>query len=302
MSASAPVFDIQTLSTHDGPGIRTVVFLQGCPLRCTWCCNPEGQSAGGQLRWRAVRCRGCKACVAACPQGAVAGDTPRPVFDRTKCAGCTQRDCIAACPASALDVVGQVMQAQDVLLTLKKDLRLYWNSGGGVTLSGGEPLLYPEFVAEVAAGLARVGVGTALETCGAWDSDSAQAALEACALVYFDVKSLNEKTHEKFTGRSNRGILRNLAMLANRCPSRVCISVPVIPGLNDTLAEVLDIGQHVVQLGLSKLRLLPYHRLGLAKYEGLGLTYAHPCDRQVDMELLSEMARRLRSQGLSVTS
>ncbi len=316
---SAPVFDLQTLSTHDGPGFRTVVFLQGCPLRCTWCCNPEGQEARPYMRWRGHLCSGCLRCVAACPVGAAASvpeapeprkATPRPrgrrpAFNRTACAGCSTFDCLEACQEGALELTGRVRSASEVLGILRRDLRLYRNSGGGVTFSGGEPLVHAAFVRAVAEPLRALGVSVALETCGAWNAGSpdVQAALKACDCIFFDLKTLDPALHAQFTGYPLEGILANLEVLTadpSRRP-RVVLSLPLISGVSDSLAHVEAVADLAGRSGLRRLRLLPYHRLALGKYEALGLPYPHkPWDVPLPPELPRQARRHLESRGFEV--
>lgn len=312
---TAPVFDLQTLCTHDGPGFRTVVFLQGCPLRCTWCCNPEGQEARPYLRWRSHLCSGCLRCVTACPVGAAASvrETPesraatprprerRPVFNRTACAGCSTFDCLETCQEGALEVAGQVRSATGVLAIL----RLYRNSGGGVTFSGGEPLVHAAFVRAVAEPLRAVGVSMALETCGAWSSASAdvQAAIEACDCIFFDVKTLDPALHAQFTGYPLDSILANLQVLSAdpSVRARVVLSLPLISGVSDSLAHVEAVADLAGRSGLRRLRLLPYHRLALGKYEALGLPYPHrPWDIPLPPELPQQARQHLESRGFEV--
>jgi len=303
MSARAPIFDVQTLGTRDGPGLRTVVFLKGCPLRCSWCSNPEGQSAAPSLRWHGSRCQGCLTCAASCPARAVSlSPEGWPRFDRSRCVSCSDKPCIARCPAGALDRVGRDWTADELFELVRRDIRLYWNSGGGVTFSGGEPLLYPALMAEVAGRLARLGVETAVETAGLWRWDDVADALEACALIYFDVKALDDELHRQLTGCSNQQILANLARLSQAHPDRVCVSLPLIPGALDSPARLDEVGLYLRGLGVSRVRLLPYHRLGEGKYEALGLDLpAEPGPAALSPSLISEIHAALRALGLAIS-
>jgi pyruvate formate lyase activating enzyme len=306
MPTLAPVFDIQSLATHDGAGLRTLVFLKGCPLRCTWCANPEGQMASPQLRWHVQRCVGELACAGACPNGAVAsgdgGDRTWPRFERTICQNCEDRPCIAACPQRALDVAGHMWDADRLFSELKKDMRLFWNTGGGVTFSGGEPLLYTQFIGAVADRLCQFSVSADVETCGYWEWDQAARVLGQCETIFFDLKTLDDEVHRRFTSQSNAPILANLTLLARSYAHRVVVSLPIIPGVSDTLGHVSEVAGYVLARGLRRVRLLPYHRMGLSKYEALGLEYPHRYwDRPVDIGLVHEMQRHLSAAGLDVT-
>ncbi len=303
---SAPVFDIQSLAVHDGEGLRTLVFLRGCPLRCAWCSNPEGQEAGPRMRWRAALCSGCLACRDACRRGAIrAGRRDGrtiPVLDRRFCEECRERACLERCPAGALDVPGRDMTAEALFDILRRDMRLYWNTGGGVTFGGGEPLLHPELVADVAERLRGYGVGTVIETCGEWDWERARPAILAAEGIYFDLKALDPEKHRRLTGRDNAAILANLKRLAERMPDEVIVSLPVIPGVSDSTDWAREAGAFLAGLGLRRARLLPYHRLGVGKYEALGRPYPHAAeDLEVDPSLVTAMRNVLAAAGLEVT-
>jgi pyruvate formate lyase activating enzyme len=306
MPLAAPVFDVQSLAVHDGEGLRTLVFLQGCPLRCSWCSNPEGQAAGPQMRWRAAPCAGCLACRDACGRGAILTEARDgrmvPAIDRRVCESCAERPCLTRCPTGALALSGRVMTAEALFAALRKDIRLYWNTGGGVTFGGGEPLLYPDFVADIAGRLRTYGVGTVIETCGEWKWEAVFPALEAAEKIYFDLKTLDPEEHRRFTGRTNQAILANLKRLSETMPGKMIISLPVIPGVSDTLEQARQAGALLAGWGLRRARLLPYHRLGIAKYETLGRTYPHrSLDRDVDPAFAAAMRDVLVAAGLDVT-
>ena len=270
---AAPLFDLQTLAFHDGPGIRTIAFLKGCPLRCAWCCNPEGQSAQPELRWHRARCRGCVPC-------------QRPFAQR--------------CPGGALELVGRTIDADELCALVRRDLRLYWNTGGGLTFSGGEPLLHPDFVGEVAGRLAELGVGTVVETAGAWCLEEVAAAVERCQLVFFDLKGLDAAAHLALTGAELAPLLANLERLAGRFPGKVRVSLPLIPGLLDSLTAIAEAGRTVQRLGVRQVRLLPHHRLGEGKYESLGR--ALPClPGELPASLPTEAAALLGGLGIEVS-
>jgi pyruvate formate lyase activating enzyme len=194
------------------------------------------------------------------------------------------------------------MTADALVADLMKDIRLFWNTGGGLTFGGGEPLLHPEFVADVAVRLRRYGIGTAIETCGEWDWAKAEAALAAAEQVFFDLKTLDPETHRRATGRSNENILANLKRLAALAPEKIVVSLPLIPGLGDVVENARAIGALLRSLGLGRVRLLPYHRLGIGKYETLGRDYPHQAwDDDLDPALVAAAKDVLTGLSLNVT-
>jgi pyruvate formate lyase activating enzyme len=306
MRCIAPIFNVQSLSTQDGPGLRTAVFFQGCPLRCTWCSNPEGQSALPQLQWQESRCVGCLECTRAC-SGVTArvksgSEKKQPRFDRAACRKCAAWRCLDTCPGGALQRIGRPWSREDLLAVIKKDMRLYRNSGGGVTFTGGEPLMHSEFLGPIARELQDRAVHVAIETCGFWEWADAAECLRHCDLVYFDVKTLDDVVHRRFTGCSNGLILQNLRKLAESRGDRVVVSIPVVPGVLDSAEAIGQIGDHILGLGLKRARLLPYHSLGRGKYAALGLRYPHePWDGAVDMSVVEGGRARLAEVGLGAT-
>jgi pyruvate formate lyase activating enzyme len=260
---SGMVFNIQRCSLHDGPGIRTTVFLKGCPLKCFWCQNPESQAAGPEMLLDRRKCTLCGACRLACREGAVRLKAGRPVFSRGDCRGCGR--CVPSCPEEARTISGKRMTVDEVLCEVLKDVRFYKRSGGGVTLSGGEPLTQPRFAGELFKRCKREGLHTTLDTCGCAPWSSIGGLLEYVDLVLFDIKHLTAAKHATATGRDNRLILENAQKIAKRKPMRV--RVPLIPGFNDSVEIVGEIVAFVRQeLGGAAIDLLPYNRLGEIKY------------------------------------
>lgn len=303
LSPSAPVFDIQHLCTHDGPGMRTVVFLKGCPLRCTWCSNPEGQVAFPQLRWHSKKCTACFSCLEACGRNAVAicenEKMKSPRFDRSLCYECNTKDCMDNCPNDAIDIVGREITADELFSILKKEIRLWWNTGGGVTFSGGEPLLYPEFVEQTAGKLKQFSINIAVETSGFFHWQRAEKALELCDLIFFDIKTIDDEAHKIFTEKSNKRILANLKNLAAISPDKIVVSMPIIPGVTDTVEKVKSAGKYIAGLGIRRAKLLPYHRLSLGKYESLGMKYPHEKNNtDIGKVLVERMREELEGMGI----
>ncbi len=267
------VFNIQRYSIHDGPGIRTVVFLKGCPLQCCWCSNPESINSRPELGFIAVRCSGCQACVKACPRGAITmGDHEHPVIDRNCCDNCGK--CAPECYPGALKIYGQEMTVGEVLDEVTRDSLFYKRSGGGVTVSGGEPLHQPRFLMALLQQCQSVGINTAVETCGYASSHALETMIKHTDYLFFDLKHLDPIAHRKWTSRSNRLVLRNLR-LAAASGVHLTVRMPLIPSVNDTNENVKATAELVkaVGRGVEGIELMPYHRLALGKYEALGRIY-----------------------------
>jgi pyruvate formate lyase activating enzyme len=265
-SPSGVVFNIQRCSLHDGPGIRTTVFLKGCPLSCFWCQNPESQSGDPEILLDRRKCTLCGACLQACRNRAVRLAGGELVLDRAVCRGCGR--CVTACPNEARSISGKRMSVEEVLREVLRDVTFYRRSGGGVTLSGGEPLAQPRFSREVLRRCKEEGLHTALDTCGCAPWPRLKEVLEYADLVLFDVKHLDAAKHREATGRDNRSILENAKRIAKFKPLRV--RVPLIPGFNDSAETVGDIVRFAEdELGGPPVDLLPYNRLGEIKFDFL---------------------------------
>jgi pyruvate formate lyase activating enzyme len=266
------IFDIQHYAVHDGPGIRTLVFLKGCPLHCAWCCNPESQSFSPQLRYVASRCTGCLACMEACAAGAITqtGNTLGHSVDL--CHSCTEKQCIDACNYGARSVSGKTMTAKEVCAIVARDIPFYINSGGGVTFSGGEPMSQPGFLAEMLQECRNQGISTAVETCGWATPDAVRQALPLTDLFLFDLKIIDPVLHRQYTGRSIEPVLESLALLASAKASLI-IRLPLVRGITDTTRNLNDIAGIMANLDLRHISLEPYHPLGNEKYEAFGI----PC-------------------------
>ncbi len=262
------VFNIQRCSLHDGPGIRTTVFLKGCPLKCFWCQNPESQTGGPEVLLDTRKCTLCGACQRACRAGAVRldGGGGKLVFNRSDCRGCGS--CVPVCPNEARSISGKEMTVEEVMQEVLKDLKFYKKSGGGVTLSGGEPLAQPRFIREILKRCKEEGLHTTLDTCGYARWSSTKGVLEYVDLVLFDIKHPDAAKHAEATGHDNRLILENAKRIAKLKPMRV--RVPLIPGFNDsaeTVGEIIRFAKD--ELGCPDIDLLPYNRLGEIKYDFL---------------------------------
>jgi pyruvate formate lyase activating enzyme len=261
------IFDIKHFAVHDGPGIRTTIFLKGCPLKCAWCHSPESQNQGPELLLDIEKCIQCNICVEVCPESAI----PSPgLIDKETCNVCGA--CAEACYSGAIELKGKPMTIEEVLNEIEKDRELLQNSGGGVTLSGGEPMAQPDFTVELLRHLKQSGYHTALDTSGYTPWGNLEQALGYTDLVLFDLKHICKEKHAKFTGVDNQSILENLAK-ANSQGKKIWVRVPLVPGVNDDPEHIEELADWVKTLGVERTYLLPYHSLGVPKYESLGRDY-----------------------------
>ncbi|MDD5093423.1 MAG: glycyl-radical enzyme activating protein [Dehalococcoidia bacterium] len=277
------VFDIQRFSIQDGPGIRTTVFFKGCPLSCLWCCNPESQNPAPQLIFMSHLCQRCHKCVAVCPNHAVLVSSDGSVeIDRGLCQACGK--CVDVCIPEARRVSGKVMTVGEVVEIVRKDAPFYRNSGGGVTASGGEATAQSTFLLNLLRECHNRGYHTALETCGYLKWTVLEPILAYVDLVLFDLKHTDSETHKKLTGVSNELILENARkIVAKGVP--LILRIPLIPGCNDSEQNMRNTAQFALELGGVEVNLLPYHKLGMKKYEALDMEY-----RMSDVETMKEDA------------
>ena len=292
------VFNIMHYALHDGPGIRTVVFLKGCPLSCLWCHNPEGQAPGPELMLLADRCTGCGDCVRVCPQGAATLVDGVPGITEA-CTACGQ--CVEACVQGARTLAGTRMSVTDVLGGLLRDRVFMEESGGGVTISGGEPLLQAAFLRELVDACEGERMPVAVETCGVGDSKDLLWLAQKGVLFLYDIKLVDEARHRQWTGHGNAGILANLRTLA-QARAHVVVRLPVIPGANDDDANVGQLAGLMQDLGLRRLDLLPYHRIGTEKYVRLGREYSLPELQPPSTEQLERLQAMFEAAGLEVVT
>jgi pyruvate formate lyase activating enzyme len=266
------ILDIRGNALDDGPGIRSVVFFKGCPLDCVWCHNPECKRTSGEISFDPGECVGCDTCLTLCPQAALSRGNPFYI-DRTRCTLCFL--CSDACPSGALSRVGREMRVAEIVDRVMRDKPFYDASGGGVTLSGGEPTLFVDYCAELLSSLKARGVHTLLETCGAFDFDRFRSLLlPHLDAVYFDIKLIDESAHRQYTGTSNRRILDNFVKLieiAQETAVDLLPRTPLIPGITDTDANMRDIASFLAGLGVKKAALLNYNPLWPAKANLIGL-------------------------------
>jgi pyruvate formate lyase activating enzyme len=267
---SGVIFDLQRFSVHDGPGIRSLVFLKGCPLRCPWCANPESQRFQPELMLDGSRCIACGGCLAVCPTGAAHRTEDGIAQDAGRCAGCGR--CAETCYADARAMAGRRVRAGEVLAEVVRDEPFFRNSGGGVTLGGGEPLAQPDFAAAILQLCRARGLHTAVETCGQAPWAACEAVRPWTHLFLFDLKHIHAERHRAVTGADLARILENLGRLA--AAARVVVRVPLIPGFNDEPDTVSALAQRARAAGVSEVHLLPYHGFGQSKYAQLGRAYA----------------------------
>lgn len=265
------VLDVLRGSLHDGPGIRTTVFLKGCPLRCVWCHNPESQAAAPVVSFRAEACTGCGACAAVCPHGVHrVAPPPEHTLDRTRCTGCGV--CVAACPAGALERKGERRSAGAVFDEVAADRAYCEATGGGMTLSGGEPLAQPDFACALLRLARDAGISTAVETCGHVSWRTLEATLGLTDLYLYDCKGIDAARHRENTGADNALILENLERLI-AAGARVALRCPLVPGRNDAEADLRALAAFRAALGsrVEGMEIMPYHRSGNAKAVRTGM-------------------------------
>ncbi|MDP7289167.1 MAG: glycyl-radical enzyme activating protein [Phycisphaerae bacterium] len=292
------IFDIKKFALHDGPGIRTTVFCKGCPLSCVWCHNPESMSPGVELSLSVEKCIGCGTCVDACPNDAMRIDKGACTCDRELCVRCGK--CVDGCFAGALEMIGRQVSVEDVMIEVRKDAPFYRTSGGGVTISGGEPLMQSDFTTAILQQCRAEGFHTALDTSGQGAWESLQAAAEHADLVLYDLKVMDPAAHEKHTGVSNDLILENLRRLC-ALGTPVEIRMPIIPAMNDSAQDIDTAGEFISGLdNIVGVRLLAYHRLAAAKYERIGRDNPAGDLKSPDANHLAKIAERLTEFSLTV--
>ncbi len=298
------VLEIQRMSTEDGPGIRTTVFLKGCTLKCSWCHNPESLSVAQQVHWVAAGCIGCGTCVETCDRQALTLTPEGIVIDRDLCRGCGA--CAQACPAAAMELLGTHWTPEGLVAEVIKDRAYFSNSGGGVTLSGGEAVLQADFTRRVLASLSAQGVHTALDTCGHCPQSALAELLPHVDMVLFDFKEIDPKNHTQFTSRSNKTILENLEFVSrfiesNAKPTMLWVRTPVIPGTTAREENIRGIGAFIAaNLGscVSRWELCAFNNLCKDKYLRLGLDWAHQHDDLLTKEFMTDMAAVAAGSGV----
>jgi pyruvate formate lyase activating enzyme len=301
---SGLILHVQRLSTEDGPGIRSTVFFKQCPLACAWCHNPEAVSGRPELQWFSSRCIGCRSCEKSCPRGCIFLDAGGVRIERSRCEGCGT--CASQCPSNALELLGRRVEADALAGELARDLAFYESSGGGVTLSGGEPLAQPAFAAALLRSLKRRGIPTALDTCGFASEECLNGVLPDADLLLFDVKALDPSLHKVFTGQSNEVILKNLlsipeARRRNGGRPGLWIRTPLIPGATATADNLRAIGSFLAENldgSIERWELCAFNNLCRDQYRRLGRRWAYADTPLMGRGELDELAGYARSSGM----
>jgi pyruvate formate lyase activating enzyme len=269
---SAIITNVQGFSIHDGPGIRTVVFFKGCPLFCQWCSNPECVLGKPQMGFIETLCRACGKCLEICANGAIRRAEGEHRIDYALCKACA--GCREQCYSGALVRYGEPMTVAEVWDAVRRDKMFYDESGGGVTVSGGEPLLHPAFVRELFELSRQEQIDTCIETCGCVESDAFLEVIPVTNHFLFDLKLMDPEAHRKYTGQSNKKILKNAALLSER-GADILFRQPLVPGINDSMENIEATALFLISLGktAAKLQLMPFHRMGQSKYKALNMLY-----------------------------
>ena len=290
------MFDIKHFAIHDGPGIRTTVFLKGCPLKCEWCHSPESQSFEKEIMANPELCISCGACVKTCTSGAL----KKPGFiNYESCNMCFK--CVDECYSGALEAVGHYMTVDEVLREVEKDRLLYETSKGGVTISGGEPTAQPKFLLPLLNTLKENDFHTVLDTCGYVPWGLLKSITPEVDLFLYDLKHMDSDIHKKMTGKENDLVLSNLEKLDRESASAIRIRVPLIPGINDSERNLTEMAEFLGGLNrIEAVDLLPYHRIGIPKYQALGRDYKLNQIRQYEVGRLIEIQQFLLGLGLKV--
>ncbi|MDR3560839.1 MAG: glycyl-radical enzyme activating protein [Negativicutes bacterium] len=295
--ASGNIFQIQRWSIHDGEGIRSTVFLKGCPLRCRWCANPESWNSQPEVLYFHERCGGCGRCARICDAGAIAikGSTQKE-FKRASCRGCGK--CCEVCPTSARKKIGSTVTVDEVLQVIRRDAIFYRESGGGITFSGGEPFAQPDFLRQLVTACNRLGIDTAVETCGYFDWEQVKDIFALLDAVFVDIKHMDDEVHTRLTGIGNRRILENIIMISKMHPQAV-VRVPLIAEMNANEENIRRMCKFLRQnTQVERVELLPYHDFGEAKYSAVEA--AHQSLSAPDAATVEGIKRIIADYGIRV--
>lgn len=292
------IFNIQRFSVYDGPGIRTVVFFSGCNLNCLWCHNPESISNKQQLKYNSEQCILCGRCFGLCKNKVHILENGAHILDRNKCEVCL--NCTKECYAEALVPVYREMTITELEKSILTDMEYFRQSGGGVTFSGGEPMLQVDFLCEILKACKSRDIHTAVDTAGAVRFEAFEKILPHCDLFLYDIKSYDGGVHKKLTGISNELILENLTRLSNISGVNVTVRVPVIAGANGNTNEIESIAEFLSGINITKCELLPYHRLGEGKYKSLGSEKSVNLFYEPSGELINELKNLFKSKNVNM--
>jgi len=293
------IFNIQKFSVHDGPGIRATVFMKGCPLHCYWCSNAESINPKPELGVIRNNCNNCGKCLKVCPEEAVSFNDDVIQFNRDRCTACGE--CVAVCSPGALTIYGKQVTVDEVFNEVNRDKSFYEGSGGGVTVSGGEPLQQADFVTALFQRCHDAGIGTCLDTCGYAATDKLKEVLAFTDYVLYDIKHMDVDCHHQFTGVPNDLILSNAKVVAASGIPMLC-RIPLINGVNDTVHNIAETARFVKALGNSiGVELLPYHRLGIGKYQTLDKPYPGEAFTTPSSEEIEAVKRIFEEYGVPCT-
>ncbi|MBN1801971.1 MAG: glycyl-radical enzyme activating protein [Candidatus Lokiarchaeota archaeon] len=294
------IHKVERFSLHDGPGIRTLVIMKGCPLKCSWCSSPYTQSPNPEILYIKSKCTGCGRCIETCQQSAITWDVnlSQVITDRTLCIGCGK--CVSVCLNAARELSGRSYTIQQLFQEVEKDAIFYRRSGGGITIGGGEPTLQAEFVGEFLSICQSHFFHTAMETCALTSWEKFAPLLDLLDLVYIDLKHMNDSYHIAWTGASNREILKNIRKAAQK--NQIILRIPLIPGFNDSTENITESARFAKQLGknIIRLELLPYHQFGIHKYEELERTYTIESIQPPSEDDMVNLQDIVRSFGIEV--
>ncbi|WP_251860995.1 trans-4-hydroxy-L-proline dehydratase activase [Clostridium sp. Marseille-Q2269] len=291
------IVNIQKFSVHDGPGIRTTVFFKGCPLNCWWCHNPETQRKEHEIMFFKERCTSCGVCAKRCPQKAIEIKDNIPMVDEEKCKFCGK--CTDFCPSNAREYVGKDLTAKEIIKEVIKDEVFYEESGGGVTFSGGEPMLHADFINEILEACKMRGIHTTIDTSGYASWDKFDKIRYKVDLFLYDLKSMNNEIHKKYTGVENTLILNNLEMLS-KYGHNIYLRIPIITGVNDDNENIDETIKFVSKLNLIQVNLLPYHKMGMDKYKRLKMEYKLTGDEKPSDNKMDDIAEKFKKAGIKV--
>jgi pyruvate formate lyase activating enzyme len=300
MAENTYVFNIQHYSLHDGPGIRTIVFLKGCPMRCRWCCNPESQQYNREISYVANKCIGlseCGYCKDYAPQNAITFEDDKAVIDMERCSHCLE--CAEVCPSKAIKSEGKEYGIKELADIVERDSAFYGHGDGGLTVSGGEPLTHGNFLIALLKEAKKRRITTAIETCGYADYEVLFEAAKYLDTILFDIKSLNDEKHREYTGKSNKKILENFERLCRDYPNlKKKVRTPVIPGFNDSVEYIKNILDFIKDKPNVSYEPLPYHSFGRGKYTALGRDYPMG-DAKLDETIMKEITKEVEESEIN---
>ncbi len=294
------IFDVQGHSVHDGPGTRTTVFLNGCPLNCTWCCNPEGRFKRQILIYKESKCACCYNCIKSCPYDAVSvSKEGKLVFNRQICDICDTCECIKTCYHEGIEFSGTYYTPDELMDIFQRD-RQFWGTGGGVTFSGGEPLMQKEFILEILKKCKKAYLHTCVETTSCLATDHYLNVMNYVDWVFTDLKHMDNQQHKEITGVGNSLILKNIQALAQKVDwdGFIVPRIPIVPDVNDSDDNIKASAEFIKEIGLEVINILPFHRLGESKYRQLGQTYQFAEQKPPSKEKMDRLKKIIESHGL----